>query len=74
MPQIKYIKCMCSSIYIWIADGKKPVACVIPCPKNKKENKDNQMFDDDTDDDFETSGSECKHLCNDLYWLLGHLW
>ena len=25
------------------------------------------MFDDDTDDEAETSGSECKHLWDDFY-------
>lgn len=30
------------------------------------------MFDEDTDDDVDTSGSECKHFCDD-YWLLAHL-
>lgn len=46
---------------------KKPLACVMPCPIDKKESKDDQVFDDDTDDDVDTSGFECKHFCDDLY-------
>ncbi|XP_062621854.1 serine-aspartate repeat-containing protein C-like [Saccostrea cucullata] len=48
-------------------DGKKPVPCVIPCPKwYKKENKDNHMFvDDSDDDDLATSTGDDLDACND---------